>query len=89
MGQDPTVNCPAAEIVHPVLSHNDHDAQCNVSGRIQPAQGSPCCGDYAGCAIWRRVKEIEWETKRALRPEFRGAPVQTLEGVERDRVRVG
>lgn len=45
--------CPAAEIVHPVTSLNPDDAMCRIAGRMQPAEGSPCCGEYQRCKIWR------------------------------------
>lgn len=45
--------CPAAEEIHPVTSLNKKDALCRIVGHAQPSKGSPCCGEYDRCMIWR------------------------------------
>lgn len=65
----PKIQCPAGEIVHPVLSRNRADVQCRVQGGLRPAESQPdpmgarkpavCCSNYANCQIWRMHQEIE------------------------------
>ena len=66
----PTIQCPAGEIVQPVLAKDHHDAvQCRIQGGLRPAQSSPdpmgnrkpavCCASYAECTIWKMAQEIE------------------------------
>lgn len=57
------IRCPAGEAQHPVLSPNPLDVECRIAGRLQPAKGSPCCGDYWKCGIWRKHKENDWEAR--------------------------
>jgi hypothetical protein len=52
-----SIQCPAGEIVRPVLSRNKLDVQCRINGHLQPA-GEPCCGSYTTCGIWRLHKQI-------------------------------
>lgn len=68
------LRCPAAEEAHPVLSPNDLDIRCQISGNLQPAEGSPCTGEYTGCRIWLTAKREE---------AVRGA--RALRGLRRDR----
>lgn len=82
------LTCPAAEDAEPVLSLNDQDVRCQIGGRLQPAEGSPCCGEYVNCGIWRTAKRQEQVNKtRILRQGREGAPRDVLSGVERERVR--
>lgn len=54
------LTCPASETVYPVLSLNDEDVQCQITGRLQPANGAPCTGCYAEtCKIWQTTKRLE------------------------------
>lgn len=68
--KSPTIQCPAAQERHPVLSPNKLDIECRIAGFIQPARrrdtnvrggGEPrvCVGDYADCTIWKYHVEIE------------------------------
>jgi hypothetical protein len=84
--------CPAAIIVHPVLSPNRDDAECQIAGRLQPAEQSPCCNEYTRCGIWRTIKDAETasqdtkmrETIRAGRQHQHVLPGN----VQRDRILV-
>lgn len=53
------IKCPGGELVHGVLSLNDADVQCRIQGGLQPAKGSPCCGEYTKCRIWLIQQEID------------------------------
>lgn len=57
----PKLACPAAAIVHPVLSLNEDDVECQVAGHVRPVEGSPCCNPdgYVNCGIWRTIKDLE------------------------------
>jgi hypothetical protein len=62
------VTCPAAEIVHPVLSPNESDVECRIAGRLQPTRGSTgkpaiCCENYIDCKIWRRAAHNNWRNR--------------------------
>src|SRR4051794_19841841 len=99
MGISPT--CPAAEIVHPVLSPHADDVQCRVQGGLRPARSSPdasghrepaiCCALYTRCSIWRVHKEIHEfgpSTKRQRDAAISGPRSHTLSGdLERDIMR--
>jgi hypothetical protein len=52
--------CPAGEMTHGTLSLNQDDVRCRVSGLLRDAEGSPCCGNYGKCPIWRIEKEKVW-----------------------------
>lgn len=52
--------CPATELTRGTLSHNKVDARCRISGMLRDAEGSPCCGIYAECPIWKVEKERIW-----------------------------
>lgn len=82
------VKCPAAEIQHPVLSRNKDDAQCRINGHLQPAKGSPCCGEYTRCQIWRIHTEIErGPSTQSQRDQARSGPrPHVLEGVARESI---
>lgn len=64
MMKTPTVKCPAAEMVDPVLSSSGPAAQCRVEGGLQPAVGpitgkaAVCCDEYWRCGIWRAHRQI-------------------------------
>lgn len=79
--------CPAAEKVHPVLSLNDLDVECRIAGTIRPAAGSPCCGEYVDCPVWRRHKQNDWtiRTAQAQDAQRRRAQRHVLDA-ERDRI---
>ena len=62
--REPSALCPAAEITHGTLSLNEHDVRCRVSGYLRGVEGSPCCGDYASCPIWRVEKQKVWALGR-------------------------
>jgi len=51
------ITCPAAAEIHPVTSPNDMDIHCRIAGHLRPAEGSPCCGAYADCNIWRAEQD--------------------------------
>lgn len=56
--------CPAAEMIHPVLSPNQDDVLCRIQGGLRPARerdGRPvvCCAAYDHCNIWRHHVEID------------------------------
>lgn len=63
------IQCPAGEIVHPVLSPNRDDVQCRIQGGLRPARtredamgrSEPvvCTGDYTKCRIWRTHVQID------------------------------
>lgn len=42
-------------------------ARCGVTGMIRDAEGSPCCGAYDQCPIWRKEKERVWLNKRFIK----------------------
>lgn len=61
------VKCPAAELVHPVLSSNESDVECRVQGNLRPSRTRPnpmqtkgkpvvCCAEYAKCPVWSAHK---------------------------------
>lgn len=82
------LTCPAAIVVHPVLSSNDTDVQCQIAGRIQPADGSPCCDNYVGCGIWQQAKRAEKNNASKTLQRIRTTQPHTLPGqLERERVR--
>ena len=62
--RQPSVLCPGAELTHGTLSLNQDDARCRITGLIRDADGSPCCGDYASCPIWRVEKQKVWALGR-------------------------
>lgn len=58
-------SCPAATV-----ERNQVDleiARCGVSGMVQLTEGSPCCGEYSVCPVWRKEKERLWQHKRPTR----------------------
>lgn len=67
--RNPSIQCPAAQERHPVLSPNKLDIECRVAGFMQPARrrdqnapggGDPvvCCVDYARCNVWKTHVEV-------------------------------
>jgi hypothetical protein len=83
------LTCPAAIVVHPVMSPHDTDIQCQIAGRVQPADGSPCCAVYTRCGIWQQAKRAEKNHARKALEEAREMQPHTLRGdVERDTVHV-
>lgn len=60
----PSVLCPGGEATHATLSLHEHDVRCRVSGYIRGTEGSPCCGDYTSCPIWKVEKEKVWALGR-------------------------
>ncbi len=56
--------CPASRLDHGTLSANEQDVRCGVTGMIRDAEGSPCCGEYVMCPIWRGEKERTWALGR-------------------------
>ena len=62
--RQPSPLCPGAEITHGTLSLNPWDARCRISGMIRGTEGSPCCGDYAECPIWKVEKQKVWALGR-------------------------
>lgn len=65
--RNPHVLCPAGEVVHPLLSLNPADVRYRIQGTLRPAAGSPCCGAYASCSIYRAARRIEMNKKRQLK----------------------
>lgn len=62
----PAPQCPAATIEHPIFAPAAV-ARCGISGMMQMAEESPCCGNYVRCPIWKAEREREWENKRSQR----------------------
>lgn len=82
------LRCPAAEVTHPVLSPHQTDIQCQIAGRVQPADGSPCCNGYTDCGIWQQTKRAEKAGKGKALQATREMQPHTLPGkLERDKVR--
>lgn len=93
------IKCPAADLVHPVLSRNPSDVQCRVQGGIRPthvreANGAPtvavCCSNYERCSIWRVHKDIirpHVPSTKKMRDETLSEPqAHTLRHATRDKV---
>lgn len=62
----PCIRCPAASAEHPVLSLNACDMRCAITGLVQDAEGSPCAGDYASCAVWMKEKRRLWASRKPM-----------------------
>lgn len=52
--------CPAAAFTHPVLSLNRVDVECQITGGVRKAEGSPCVDScrYVDCAVWKMAKDL-------------------------------
>lgn len=62
-----TTTCFAAETVSPVLSKEGDAIQCRIAGSLLPVDdGSPCCGEYFECAIWRTRRALELDSSVQL-----------------------
>ncbi len=64
-----SIQCPAAQERHPVLSPNGLDVECRIAGFMQPARrrntnvpggGEPvvCCSEYSRCRVWMTHVEV-------------------------------
>lgn len=73
-----TTSCPAATLENPVQGEI---ARCGIHGHVQMADGSPCCGEYTSCPIWRAEKERLWENKHAQRAPMNVRTDGTMEWV--------
>jgi hypothetical protein len=88
----PSVQCPAGEDVHPILSPNDLDVECRIQGNLRPAvrsngQLAICCDHYDRCPVWREHKETNWESRTVKIDEMqRARSKHTLTDAERERV---
>lgn len=90
-----SVTCPAAELVHPVLSPNPDDIECRIAGRLRPAIDSHgdsvvCCANYTNCKIWQVSKRNETQNREArIKATQRRRARHTLsdKGHERESVR--
>lgn len=59
----PTIQCPAAQERHPVLSPHKLDVECRLAGFMQPARRRSgelvvCCDQYSTCRIWMTHIEV-------------------------------
>jgi hypothetical protein len=61
--------CPAAELTHTVVSHGEMDVRCRIRGNLRDAEGSPCCGEYIRCPIWKMEKDRIEAGKKAVRAQ--------------------
>lgn len=66
------VVCPAGELTHGTLSHNEHDIRCRADGMLMDASTAPCIDGlcYIRCPVWRLHKESHWANKRTAAPEM-------------------
>jgi hypothetical protein len=64
--------CPASEVVRHATSPNVRgDSQCRIMGHLQPAEGSPCCGEYAECPLWQGEQDrVRFGVSREGGPPF-------------------
>lgn len=63
----PKPECPAATVQAGTVLQPLPIARCEVSGMVQMAADSPCCGEYTRCPVWRKEKERGWANKRTHR----------------------
>lgn len=86
--------CPAAEIVHPVLSPNKNDAECRITGSLRPAQRKGkkayCCDNYYDCPVWQaHKKQNALNTSVRVDQMQRARAPHTLPAAQREKVTVG